>query len=40
MAIREYGRFAFQTACGESRGYAFMCQAFYAAVSKTGKKEK
>ncbi len=31
-------KYAFMTACGESWGYAFMCLAFYAVVSKTGKK--
>ena len=30
-------RYAFLTACGESWGYAFMCLAFYAVVSKEGK---
>ena len=30
-------RYAFLTACGESWGYAFMCLAFYAVVSREGK---
>ena len=37
ILIAENSRYAFLTVCGESWGYAFMCLAFYAAVSKKGK---
>jgi len=34
ILIAAGSRFAFLTACGESWGYAFMCLAFYAVISK------